>query len=385
MANTVDVVLLRNRRKRRRRIIKVVVFLLFAALCIFIYSKREIWFSQLEGIGSRYQTVTHNEEAEAEGVFELTISGGVQYHADFINSNMFILYDKYLYIYGTDGKEKDRRQHAYSNAVMKVAGERSLIYSSNGTSFRVDTPSKLVYEIVNTDPIWFAVLSEEGYVAVVSDSDTYACRLTIYDTAGKVVYTRECVERLSDVSFHGNGCIFSTISAADGELMTTLQYITFDSDEARWETEPLDTLCLNVYALADGGAFVIGDTKSAYYSSTGALVGTYDHNGVLLDHAFKDGRGAVLLKNEERRQSILMLFSDKSSAPAYVYFDSIMKNVIVDNETAYVLGGGHIDSYAFSGDQVGTVEVTDAYDRILRYGKSFYLLGYDKIHRTESN
>ena len=80
-----------------------------------------------------------------------------------------------------------------------------------------------------------------------------------------------------------------------------------------------------------------------------------------------------------------MLFSDKSSAPAYVYFDSIMKNVIVDNETAYVLGGGHIDSYAFSGDQVGTVEVTDAYDRILRYGKSFYLLGYDKIHRTESN
>ena len=383
MANNVDVVLLRNRMKRRRQFVKLLIVLAAAAIIAFIYVKRDIWFPQLEGIGSRYQNVTRNEDAEVEGNFELSVSGGVDYTADFINNNLFILCDKYLYIYGTDGKLKDSRQHAYGNAVMKVRNKRALVYSSNGTNFRVDTPAKMLYEQTLDQPIWFGVLNDEGYAAIVTDSETYACMLSIFDANGKLLYSRECVERLSDVCFYGNGCIFSTISAAEGELITTLQYITFDNNSVLWETSPLDTLCLDVCAMPDGGAFVIGDSKAAYYSSTGALVGSYDYNATLVDYAFSDGRAAILLKNEQRRQSVLMLFSDKSEAPIPISLEGIGKSVIIDNEIAYVLGGGHIKSYSFSGSELENTEVQDAYEKILKYGKYYYLLGYDKIHRTD--
>ncbi|MBQ8094188.1 MAG: hypothetical protein IJ242_11515 [Clostridia bacterium] len=385
MANSVDVVLLRNRRRRRRRILKLSIVLVIAGIILLIYVKRDLWFPQLEGIGSRYQNVARNEEAEAEGVFELNISGGIDYETDFINNNLFILYDKYLYIYSTDGTELDRRQHAYGNALMEVAGNRALIYSSNGTSFRVDSANKMIYEETVDYPILFATISNDGYVGIVTESDTYACRLNIYDPNGNRIYKRECVERLMNLSFYGNGCIFSTISASDGELQTSLQYITFDSDSVQWETDPLSTLSVEIYALPDGGAFVIGDTKAAYYSSTGALVGSYDYNAALTDYAYLDGKAAVLLKNEERRQSVLMLFSDRTSAPECVSFDSILKNVIIDDETVYVLGGGQISSFAFSGQEMKGLTINDAYERILKYGKYFYLLGYDKIHRTEIN
>ena len=281
MANHVDVVLQRNRRIRRRRIIRFLVLASIIGICAFIYAKREVWFPKLEGIGTRYQNVSQNEDAIADGEFELSISGGVDYTADFINNQLFILCDKYLYIYGTDGKLIDSRQHAYSNAIMKTSESRSLIYSSNGTTFRVDTPAKILYEETLDQPIWFAVLSDEGYVAVVTESETYACRLSIYDVNGKLIYTRECVDRLSDVSFYGNGCIFSTIGAKDGELVTTLQYITFDSNEVLWETSPFSSLCLRTYAFSDGSAFLIGDNRTAYYSSSGALVGSYDFNAEL--------------------------------------------------------------------------------------------------------
>ena len=66
-------------------------------------------------------------------------------------------------------------------------------------------------------------------------------------------------------------------------------------------------------------------------------------------------------------------------------FDSILKNVIIDDETVYVLGGGQIRSFAFSGQEMKGLTINDAYERILKYGKYFYLLGYDKIHRTEIN
>lgn len=385
MANNVDVVLLRNRMKRRRRIVKVLIALFIVGICVLVYAKRDVWFPQLEGIGSRYQNVTRSDDADTGGEFELSVSGGVEYTAEFINNNLFILCDKYLYIYTANGKLRDSRQHAYSNAVMKVNNSRALIYSSNGTSFRVDSPSKMLYEQTLDQPIWFGVLSEQGYAAIVTESETYACRLIIFDATGKLLYSRECVERLADVCFYGNGCIFSTISASGGELNTTLQYITFESKDPQWETSPFSTLCLDVCAMPDGGAFVIGDTKAAYYSSTGALVGSYDYNAELVDYAFSEGKAAVLLKNEQRRQSILLLFSDKSAAPVTVTFDSITKSVIIDGETVYLLGGGQIQSYSFAGDALHTVEVRDAYERILRYGKYFYLLGYDKIHRTGIN
>ena len=384
MANNVDLVLERNKRKHIRRLVKIVIFAFFIVVGVFIYRMRDVWFPHLEGIGTRYQSnVTRNEDAEAEGEFELNVSGGVDYHAGFINNNLFILCDKYLYVYAADGTLRDSRQHAYSNAVMKISGNRALLYSHNGTSLRLDTPNSTVYELQTEKPIFFGILSEDGRAAIVTESDTYACRLNIYDANGKIIYTRECVERLSDVSFCENGCIFSTLTASGGELMTALTYITFDSNEIVWETSPIATLCYELYAMPDGSAFVIGDDLAAYYSSTGALVGSYDYNAALVDYAYQNGKAAILLQNEQRRQSTLLLFSDRSAAPQTVNIDSTVRSVIMDAEIVYLLGSGQVRSYAFSGDELDSQSVKDAYDRILKYGKYFYLLGYDKINRVQ--
>lgn len=381
MANSVDIVLIRQRRRRRRRIMKLLMFLFVVGICVFIYSKRDIWFPQLEGIGTRYQNVTQNENADTEGNFPLTVSGGVDYHTEFVNNNMFILCDMYLYIYKADGTLKESRQHAYSNAIMQTSGSRCLLYSCWGNEFRVDTAGKMLYENTVDHPILYAAINEKGYAAVVTEAETRPCSLFIYDPSGKVIYSRDCVERIADVSIYGDGCIFATIGAENGELVTTLQYIRFDEDGVQWSTAPLSTLCMEVHALSDGGALVIGDTKCAYYSSTGALLSTYDYTGTLTDFAYEDDRAAVLLKNEERRQSTLLLFSDASSAPLEVPFDTIHKSAVIDSDTVYLLGTETINGYEFNGECVSSIEMTDAYDKILKNGKYFYLLGYDTINR----
>lgn len=385
MAQNHDVVLIRQRRRRRRRMTKLLLFLIAVAICIFIYSKRDIWFPQLEGIGTRYQNITQNENADTEGNYPLSVSGGVDYYMSFVNQNMFILCDMYVYIYGTDGTLKDSRQHAYSNAVMQTNDSRCLLYSCNGTKYRVDTANKMLYENVTEQPILFARIGEDGYVAVVTESDTYACRLNVFDSTGKLIYSRDCVERLLDVTLTENGCVFATLGAENGEVVTTLQYISFDEDDVQWTTAPLPTLCMNVYMLSDGGAFVIGDTKCAYYSNTGALTSTYDYTGTLADYTYQDNRAAVLLENEERRQSQLLLFSKVASPPVEVSTASIAGSVTVDGERAYLLGAKGVEGYTFSGEQVTSVEVTDSYEKILKNGKYFYLLGYDKINRIKAS
>ncbi len=381
MSENVDIVKIRQRRRRRRRNTKILIGLLVVGLCVFIYSKRDVWFPKLEGISTRYQNVTQNENMDTEGNFPLSVSGGVDYYTSIVGNHMFILCDMYLYVYGNDGSFKESRQHAYSNAVMHTAGNRSLLYSCWGNKLRVDTVNKMIYEKSIEQSILCASINEKGYVAVVTEAETRPCSLLIFDPSGKQIYSRDCVERIVDVSILEESCIFATVGAENGELVTQLQHIRFDENDAQWTTTPLPTLCMRVHALSDGGAFVIGDTKCAYYSSTGALLSSYDYTGALTDYAFENDNTAILLKNEERRQSTLLLFSDPGSAPLAVPFDSIQKSVTIDDDKAYLLGTDTINGYGFNGEKLSSIEMTDAYERILKNGKYFYLLGYDKINR----
>ena len=381
MADLRDVIQARQRRKRRKQMIAGLVILAAVLAALLIYSKREQIFSGLEQISNPHS----NLSAETDGEFLLTVSGGVDYHAEFVNKNLFILCDKYLYIYDMDGSLLDSRQHAYSNAVMQTNQNKALTYSLGGTSFRVDTHKKMLYENQTDQPILFAVLSDDGKTAVVTESESYACRLIVFNASGKLIYTRDCVERLTDVSLTDNGCLFSTINAENGELVTVVQSVRFDDSDIQWTTEPLPTLCMHIYAMNDGGVFVIGDTKTAYYNNAGFLVSSYDYTGTLLDFDFTDEKGTVLLKNEERRQSVLLLFSNYAAAPASVVFDNICKTVTVQDNTVYLLDAGRIRGYSFSGTELSVLKIEDAYEKIIRNGKYFYLLGYDRIERVSAD
>ena len=378
MADLRDVIRARQRIKHRKQVITGLVILAAVLASLLIYSKREIIFSGLEQISSPHS----NLSAGTDGSFLLTVSGGVEYHAEFVNKDMFILCDKYLYIYDMDGSLVDSRQHAYSNAIMQTNQNKALTYSLGGVRFRIDNHKKMLYENQTEQPILFAVLGDDGRVAVVTESQTYACRLSVFDAGGKVIYTRDCVERLTDVSFTDGGCLFSTIGAENGELVTIVQSVKFNDSDIQWITQPLSALCMHIYALKDGGVFVIGDTKAAYYNDTGALVSVCDYTGTLMDFDFSEEKSAVLLKNEERRQSIMLLFSNFSTAPKSVVFDTICKTVKIQDDTVYLLDTGEIRGYSFAGKETSLFEIQDAYEKILRNGKYFYLLGYDRIERA---
>lgn len=89
----VDIVLLRKRKKRRRQLIKFTAFMFIVGTAVMLYSKRDVWFPKLEGIGSRFQSVKSNGEL-AEGNFPLSISGGIDYQTGNLNGYLAILRDR---------------------------------------------------------------------------------------------------------------------------------------------------------------------------------------------------------------------------------------------------------------------------------------------------
>lgn len=380
---TQDIVVLRRRRNRLRKLYKTLLFLIVVLIAVGLYIKRDTWFPKLEGIGSRYQAIRQSDNDSAGGNFPLLISGGIDYETAELDGNLVILSDAYFYIYNLDGRQKEIRQHAYAGAMMETAGKKALIYESGGNRFRVESVYKTVYTKEIEDQIVFARISKAGEVAVVTTSSQSACVLTVYNASGEMIYTRDCVDRIMDLDFFaaGNGCTAAMLTAEGGQIMTTVYAFSFEFETDLWKAEPIDTLCISVYNTNDGGVFLMGDNKCAYFDSSGAMTGTYDYPATLVDGSCYDGKAALLFENETKRQSSLVLLKRSTAEPQVIEFETVAKSVEVQNGDAYVLTRNNILSYSFGGKNQTTTEVSDSYESFRQIDDYFFLFGYDTINR----
>ena len=381
----VDIVILRRRRKRRRQMAKFIAFILLASIIFGLYVKRDVWFPKLEGIGSRFQSVKSSGGELSGENFPLNISGGIDYQVGNLNGYLAILSDAYIYIYTEDGELYEERQHAYANAMLQTSGKKALIYESGGNKFRIDNKRKNLYTKKMEQNIIFARISENGNVAVITTSDTYICKLTVFDDSGEEIYSRNCVERVIDLTFNedGTGCILATSDAADGEIISKIISVSFDSKKDKWTSDALNTMCLKTY-YDRNGILVLGDTKCAYYSNKGELLTSYDYASSLIDWDYRDGKIAMLFENEIKRQNYFTTIDSEKREPNQNEFSNSSANCIrISGGQVLILSKEGIIKYDFNGGGEKNISSESAYEKFILIDNYIFLLGYDRIDRIE--
>ena len=381
----VDIVILRRRRKRRRQMAKFIAFILLASIIFGLYVKRDVWFPKLEGIGSRFQSVKSSGGELSGENFPLNISGGIDYQVGNLNGYLAILSDAYIYIYTEDGELYEERQHAYANAMLQTSGKKALIYESGGNKFRIDNKRKNLYTKKMEQNIIFARISENGNVAVITTSDTYICKLTVFDDSGEEIYSRNCVERVIDLTFNedGTGCILATSDAADGEIISKIISVSFDSKKDKWTSDALNTMCLKTY-YDRNGILVLGDTKCAYYSNNGELLTSYDYPSSLVDWDYRDGKIAMLFENEIKRQNYFTTIDSEKREPNQNEFSNSSANCIrMSGGQVLILSKEGIIKYDFNGGGEKNISSESAYEKFILIDNYIFLLGYDRIDRIE--
>ena len=381
----VDIVILRRRRKRRRQMAKFIAFILLASIIFGLYVKRDVWFPKLEGIGSRFQSVKSSGGELSGENFPLNISGGIDYQVGNLNGYLAILSDAYIYIYTEDGELYEERQHAYANAMLQTSGKKALIYESGGNKFRIDNKRKNLYTKKMEQNIIFARISENGNVAVITTSDTYICKLTVFDDSGEEIYSRNCVERVIDLTFNedGTGCILATSDAADGEIISKIISVSFDSKKDKWTSDALNTMCLKTY-YDRNGILVLGDTKCAYYSNKGELLTSYDYPSSLIDWDYRDGKIAMLFENEIKRQNYFTTIDSEKREPNQNEFSNSSANCIrISGGQVLILSKEGIIKYDFNGGGEKNKSSESAYEKFILIDNYIFLLGYDRIDRIE--
>ena len=362
---------------------KFFIIIIIAAIIYGMYHFREKWLPKLRGIGDTYQTVV-NDGKLAEGNFPIEIFGESNYQLEYSSDVLFLLNDAYIYLYNQEGGLLDSRQHAYSNAILKASAGKALIYESGGYKLRVEGKNKTSYSATMEHPIIFARISADGFVAAVTTSGNFTCELTIYDNKGKVVYVRECVERIIDISFMNGsvGAMISYVMEINGALVTEFEKASFTSAEAKHKSNPVSSYCLmsNIY---NGGAVIIGDLNCAYFNDLGNIAMTYDYDGKFAGCDISGESAAIILKNEERRKYSLVLIKNAQTFPVVINSDEEFRHVLIYNGLVYAMSGGSIRAYDFSGQIRSTATISDSYDHFRRCDRYIFLMNYDRIDRID--
>ncbi len=378
-----DIVDLKNRKRRRKRLRRFILILLAAAIGTGLYFTRDMWYNKLRGIGEQYRTIVNSGEL-AEGNFPIEVSAA-DYQLEFTDRKMILLSDTYTYFYDSEGKLLKRRQHTYTNSVLRSAGGRALLYENGGNDLSIEDEDEVFYTKTYAKKlILFARISEQGFTAVVTTSDNYCCELEVYDKRGKVIYGRQCIEMVSDLSFINNskGCVLSFISAENGQLVTNVQEISFSENVEHWTSPGLNTLGLDVYGYGKG-AFVLGTDACGYVDSNGQISSYYSYDGDLVAGASEDGNSAVIVNNDDRRKYIVALFKGGNTEALIIDLEEPSIDVTIYEDLAYVMCQGKIKAYDFSGGLRSVADVSDSYTGFVRSDDHIFLKGYNKIDRID--
>lgn len=378
-----DIVDLKNRKKRKERRTKFLIFLVAAAAAVALYFTKDLWLPKLRGIGKQYKTIVNSGQL-ATGNFPIEISGGGDYQLRYTVKKIMVLNDTYLYIYDTDGTLLKKRQHVYTNSVMRVANGRALVYENGGNQLTVEDEDNVLYSKRFENNILFARLSSDGYTAVVTTSDNYSCELTVYDKKGSMIYERKCIEMVTDISFlsKSESCVLSFIKAENGNLVTKVQEISFKKSSENWTSPGLNTLGLEIFGSGEG-AFVYGVDACGYVDTDGEISSFYAYDGEPAAGASMSGKSAVIVNNDDVRKYIVALFSGNDDEPLIIELDSPGIDVSVFGGLAYVMCQDSVMAYDFDGNLRSTATINDSYTGFVRSDDHIFLKGYDKIDRID--
>lgn len=377
--------------KQKSGFAKFFRFLIFVAIVAaigFAYYKKDVWIPKLEGIGSRYSvTVTQNDGTLAEGNFPLSFSSDSGYTAKVVDENLFLLHDDYLDIYSIHGDSKDSRQHTYQNASITTCGKYALVYEVGGTAFRLDNKSKNFYDKTVNNDIITGRVGDDGTVVLVTESDTYACEIVVYDNNGKKIYKRSCTELVTNVILQSDngGCYIVSVEAENGAMHTNLTSVSFSKKEDEWTSIDINMTALYGDLSSTGDICLVGDTSTVYFTDKGEYLGAYPYSGELQSASLNDGQVALVVQGASGHNTNLVLLNREFDAISTVELasDDIISVKSCDGE-ALIMYPGNVTSYDFeNGSALATVELDDSYDDFLKEGNYLFLLGYEKIDRVD--
>lgn len=250
----------------------------------------------------------------------------------------YLLTDTRINAYSGSGKEIFSYSHGFENPVMKTSKTRALVFSQGQNQAFIYNLASLKSTVNTKDPIITANISDSGTYAVVTQSDSYASVVSVYNKNDKPVYEwYSAEETVNNVAISPNGkkIAVSLFNASSGVYSSRVCVFGFDSASPEYTETCGDAPVYNLDTAHSAGFSVVLKNGVRF-------IGWSDYKKTDYENAynaamFRSGSGgsvAVFNRASDRTDNRVAIFNSKGKLKSEFEF----KGIIGDIE----ISGGHI-------------------------------------------
>ena len=377
----------RKKKKIKRFLRRFSIVLLVLAAAFALYLTRNTWIPWFEGILERAQTMTVNDGELQAGNFPVMI-GDTSNNTKLVKfGDEFILAtDTHINIYNSNGTRKNSIQHTFSDYEIKTGDGRILVYGRGSNTLSVMSEKEVLFERELDGDIYFAQMSSDNSFAVVTSAEGFSSYLTVFDKDGEVVYKFANNTRINAVDFKstGLGCYVSAFTMKNGDMITNIYSLDFDSDEVAFKSDDIkNTAVIKANKLSDGDIIAVCDDRFIRLDKNGKIKGETEYKADLIDFDASDDIVSIAVKSitDSSKSRLLIARSDNDSLE--IKLDDKVKSVRCDTRNTYVLTSKELDLFSMSGKQIATANVSNDYVDFVFIDDEVLFLGYREINKID--
>jgi len=274
------------------------------------------------------------------------------------SSDLVVLYDTGVRVLGSSAKEISDLQHNYSSPMMFTFGSRLLVADSFGTKFRVQTPSKLSYEMDFPFEILTADIAKNGYVVIASRTDAGSSMLTVLDGKRREVYKWRCAKEqivCVDISDDGKYIVCGVVGAENGDVYSDVYLFDIRYEDAVRTVKFEGTSVVKVEMLKGKNFLVVGDNLVTFVNGKGDRKDVdVSLNSVSRCCVSENNITALLLsKYGSAYSKILKVYNASGKEISSVDIECSVKSMSIYGKHIALLSEGKLLSYNLYGKQIG--------------------------------
>lgn len=279
-------------------------------------------------------------------------------------------------------------QHSFASPALRVNGGCGLIYNIDATGYTVIRRDEVTYSGSAADKIYAGDIASNGVYALLTRSDDYLSKLTVYRTDNLEKYEYSFADYyVNTVSLNQDGsrAVLSGVSARNGGLISVLYILDFTQNTYMQKYEADDTFIYDVAFLNNGNAVAVGDHMSFFIDvGSGQKKDIGYRSRTLTGYTLKrdDGLLLSLSVNPDGRACDIVTVNNSGEAAERIQTGEKVYSMDIFHDRIAVLEHGRIVVFNAEGKEEAAAEV-NADSRRLCYtdSRTFYVLGKSRISK----
>ena len=260
-----------------------------------------------------------------------------------------------------DGGNVYSRQIRYSKPVLKTDGEYCLIYNLDSNGYTLSNTKQVLLDNELENDIIFGTINKNGDYALITTTDSYLSKLSVYNSKGDFKYGYSFSEYYAycvDINESGNQAIVGAIRSNDGVLQSAIYLLDFSKEEPTEVTTFDNYYVYDIKYITSDIASIIFDNNMVMYDTKNINMTLCEYgNKALTQYDCNDNTGCttvVLSRSGDGRMCDIDYYNYNGVKENTISTDLKITAIDMYKDKVAVLSDGYIYEY----DKLGNLKYT---------------------------